>query len=196
MPILASLIFFLTYLDIYHLYLDINEHSFLCNLQIEKLKNLHRTRPFAVTYTGMIVSSMDGGHVHDCVNLFEHSKTVTAPDIGLINAMLKVYGRNDMFLKSKELFEDTLRNNLGSEIKENSHNHGLRADAFTFGCMLEASASAQQWEYFEYVYKEMALSGYQVDQRKHSALLVEASRAGKVLHIPFICIATNYYIFL
>ncbi|KAL8476921.1 hypothetical protein ACS0TY_029282 [Phlomoides rotata] len=148
-------------------------------LEIEKLKALRRTRPLAVTYTGMIISSMDGGHFHNCVNIFEHSKTLTAPDIGLINAMLKVYGRNDMFLKSKELFEDILRNDLGSEIREHGHNHGPRADAFTFSCMLEASARAQQWEYFEYVYKEMALSGHQVDQRKHSALLVEASRAGK-----------------
>lgn len=131
----------------------------------------------------MIKSSMDGGHVHDCVNLFEHSKIVTAPDVGLINAMLKVYGRNDMFLKSKELFEETLRSDLGSEISKHSHDHGPRADAFTFSCMLEASASAQQWEYFEYVYKEMSLLGHQVDQHKHSALLIEASRAGKVLHL-------------
>ncbi|KAK6125263.1 hypothetical protein DH2020_041007 [Rehmannia glutinosa] len=57
--------------------------------------------------------------------------------------------------------------------------HGWRAYVYTFSSMLEASASALQWEYFEYIYKEMTLSGYQVDQRKHSALLVEASRAGK-----------------
>lgn len=153
-------------------------------LQIEKLKNLRPTRPLAVTFTGMIMSSMDGGHVHDCVSLYEHSKTLMAPDIGLINAMLKVYGRNDMFLKAKELFEETRRNDFGSEIGEHGHGSFAKADAFTFGSMLEASASALQWEYFEYVYKEMTLSGHQVDRHKHSALLVEASRAGKVLHAP------------
>lgn len=112
---------------------------------------------------------MDGGHVQDCISLYDHCKTLMAPDIGLINAMLKVYGRNDMFLKAKELFEET----------------STRADAFTFGSMLETSARALQWEYFEYVYKEMTLSGHQVDQRKHSALLVEASKAGKVHHALF-----------
>ncbi|KAI8028814.1 Pentatricopeptide repeat-containing protein [Camellia lanceoleosa] len=45
--------------------------------------------------------------------------------------------------------------------------------------MLETSASALQWEYFEYVFREMALSGYQLDHSKHTFLLVEASRAGK-----------------
>ncbi|TKY55608.1 Pentatricopeptide repeat-containing protein [Spatholobus suberectus] len=48
--------------------------------------------------------------------------------------------------------------------------------------MLEASASAQQWEYFEHVYREMIVSGYQLDQNKHLSLLVKASRAGK-LHL-------------
>lgn len=150
-------------------------------LQIEKLKNLSPTRTLAVTFTGMIMSSFDGGYVHDCVSIYEHSKTITAPDIGLINAMLKVYGRNDLFLKAKGLFEETQRNNLDSETGENVNGYFPKADAYTFGSMLEASASALQWEYFEYVYKEMTLSGHRVDQRKHSALLVEASKAGKVL---------------
>ncbi|PIN13844.1 hypothetical protein CDL12_13539 [Handroanthus impetiginosus] len=146
-------------------------------LEIEKLKNLHPTRALVVTFTGMIMSSMDGGHIHDCVSLYKHSKTVLAPDIGLINAMLKVYGRNDMFLKAKELFEETTRNDLSFEISERGS--FPKPDEYTFGAMLEASASALQWEYFESVYKEMTLSGYRIDQRKHSVLIVEASRAGK-----------------
>ncbi|XP_051126933.1 pentatricopeptide repeat-containing protein At5g67570, chloroplastic isoform X2 [Andrographis paniculata] len=137
-------------------------------LEIERMRNLHPTRPLAVAFTGMIKSSMDGGHVHDCVSLYEHSKTLSAPDIGLVNAMLKVYGRNDLFHRARELFEETRRN--GSDPKP---------DAYTFTSILEASAGAHQWEYFEHVYKEMTLSGFQVDQRKHSTLLVEASRAGK-----------------
>ncbi|KAL0332347.1 UNVERIFIED_CONTAM: Pentatricopeptide repeat-containing protein, chloroplastic [Sesamum calycinum] len=148
-------------------------------LEIEKLKNVRPTRPLAVTFTGMILSSMDGGHVNDCVSLYEHSKTLISPDIGLINAMLKVYGRNDMFLKAKELFEETMRNYLGSEIGESGHGSSPKADVYTFSVMLEVAASALQWEYFEYVYKEMTLSGHQLDHHKHSALLVEASRAGK-----------------
>ncbi|XP_047962879.1 pentatricopeptide repeat-containing protein At5g67570, chloroplastic [Salvia hispanica] len=143
--------------------------------EVEKLKNLRPKRPLAVTFTGMILSSMDGGHVQDCISLYEYCKTRMAPDIGLINAMLKVYGRNDMFLKAKELFEETRRNDSGSQVGE----HGAKADSFTFSSMLETSASALQWEYFEHVYKEMTLSGHQIDQRKHSSLLVKASEAGK-----------------
>ncbi|XP_011099383.1 pentatricopeptide repeat-containing protein At5g67570, chloroplastic isoform X1 [Sesamum indicum] len=148
-------------------------------LEIEKLKNVRSTRPLAVTFTGMIMSSMDGGHVNDCVSLYEHSKTLMSPDIGLINAMLKVYGRNDMFLKAKELFEETIRSYLGSEIGKSGQGSSPKADMYTFSSMLEAAASALQWEYFEYVYKEMTLSGHQLDHHTHSAVLVEASRAGK-----------------
>ncbi|KAL3618871.1 hypothetical protein CASFOL_037099 [Castilleja foliolosa] len=148
-------------------------------LEIEMLKNLRPTKSLAVTFTGMIKSSMDGGHVQCCISLYEHSKTLMAPNIGVINAMLKVYGRNDMFIKAKELFEETRRHDLLSETGRQSHDSYPEADAFTFSSMLETSACALQWEYFEYVYKEMNLSGYQLDQRKHSALLVEASKAGK-----------------
>lgn len=154
-------------------------------LQVEKLKNLRPKRPLAVTFTGMIISSMDGGHVQGCISLYEHCKTLMPPDIGLINAMLKVYGRNDMFLKAKELFEETRRNDSGSKTGENCHFSLVKADAFTFGCMLKTSATALQWEYFEYVYKEMTLAGYQINQSKHSSLLVEASKAGKVFRFLF-----------
>ncbi|KAL2499587.1 Pentatricopeptide repeat-containing protein [Abeliophyllum distichum] len=148
-------------------------------LEIEKLKKLRQTRPLVVTFTGMILSSMKGGHVHDCVSIFEHCKTLVSPDIGIINAMLKAYGQNDMFLKAKELFEETKKHDSGSEININGHNSSPKPDAYTFSSMLEASASALQWEYFEYVYKEMTLSGYQLFRSKHAVLLVEASRAGK-----------------
>lgn len=159
-------------------------------MQIEKMRNLHPTRSLAVSFTGMIMSSMDGGHVHDCVSLYEHCKTILNPDIGLINAMLKVYVRNDMFLKAKELFEETRKNSDGSEIVEHRSSCFPLADAYTFSAMLEASSSALQWDYFEHVYKDMTLSGHPIDTRKHSTLLVEASRAGKV---PF-CFTLSYHI--
>ncbi|XP_022843783.1 pentatricopeptide repeat-containing protein At5g67570, chloroplastic [Olea europaea var. sylvestris] len=148
-------------------------------LEIEKLRKLRQTRPLVVTFTGMILSSMNGGHVSDCVSIFEHCRTLVAPDIGIINAMLKVYGQNDMFLKAKELFEETKKHDSVSEINENGHRSSPKPDAYTFSSMLEASASALQWEYFEYVYKEMILSGYQLFRSKHDKLLVQASRAGK-----------------
>nr|GMC62709.1 pentatricopeptide repeat-containing protein At5g67570, chloroplastic [Ipomoea batatas] len=141
-------------------------------LEIEKLRSLRRIRPLAVTFTGMILSSMDGGHINNCISIYEHSKNYCEPDIGIINAMLKVYGRNDMFLEAKELYELTKKVDVDSQIS-------LSPDIYTFSSMLEASARALQWEYFESVYKEMSLVGYQLDQKKHAYLLVDASKAGK-----------------
>ncbi|KAK6923153.1 Pentatricopeptide repeat [Dillenia turbinata] len=139
-------------------------------MEIEKLKGKPLTKPLEVTFTGMIMSSLDGGHVDDCLSLFEHMKDHCCPNIGTINAMLKVYGKNDMFSKAKELYEQT---------KITADGQSLIPDLYTYSSMLEASASAQQWEYFESVYKEMSLSGFQIDQNKHAWMLVEASKAGK-----------------
>ncbi|KAD4888248.1 hypothetical protein E3N88_20321 [Mikania micrantha] len=147
-------------------------------VEIKKMKRLPLTRPLVVTFTGMILSSMDGGHIGNCIRIFDISKEHCAPDIGIINAMLKVYGRSDMFFEAKELFEDTKRSN-GHNISVGRDGPFVSPDAYTFGEMLRVSASSHQWEYFDYVYKEMVFSGYQLDQNKHSFLLVEASRAGK-----------------
>lgn len=147
------------------------------------MKRLSHAKPLEVTFTGMIMSSMDGGHIADCISIFEHMKSLCVPNIGTINTMLKVYGRSDMFSKAKELFEDVKRRNSDSYTSQNGGGTALIPDEYTFSSMLEASASALQWEYFEYVYREMALSGYQLDQSKHASLLVEASKAGKVNHV-------------
>lgn len=141
-------------------------------LEVKKLKKFPHTKPLEVTFTGMIMSSFKGGHIDSCISIFQHIKEHCAVDIGIVNAMLKVYGRNDMFSKAKELFEAT------KSVKSDSTS-SLSADAYTYSMMLEASASAHQWEYFECVYKEMALSGYLLDQSKHVSLLIKAARAGK-----------------
>ncbi|GAB4846886.1 hypothetical protein Ancab_025894 [Ancistrocladus abbreviatus] len=148
-------------------------------IEIEKLKRLPHSKPLAVAFTGTILSSMDGGHVNDCISIFEHMKCHCAPNIGTINVMLEVYGRNDMFWEAKDLFEKTKRLEFGCGSCLDKGDPSLISDVFTYGSMLKASARAQQWEYFEYVYKEMSLSGCQLDQTKHAPLLLEASRAGK-----------------
>ncbi|XP_060194379.1 pentatricopeptide repeat-containing protein At5g67570, chloroplastic isoform X2 [Lycium barbarum] len=149
-------------------------------LEIEKLKMLRHTRPLAVTFTGMIFSSMDGGHIDGCICIYENSKKHCEPDIGIINAMLKVYGKNDMFYKAKELFEWAKTKDPGPQLCQGNLSSSRRPDAYTYTSMLESSACSLQWEYFEYVYKEMALAGYHLDQSRHANLLVEASKAGKV----------------
>lgn len=114
---------------------------------------------------------MDGGHIDDCICIFEYMQDHCAPNVGTVNTMLKVYSQNDMFSTAKVLFE---------EVKVAKSD--LRPDAYTYNLMLEASSRGHQWEYFEHVYKEMILSGYHLDQNKHLPLLVKASRAGK-LHL-------------
>ncbi|RZC62778.1 hypothetical protein C5167_024553 [Papaver somniferum] len=148
-------------------------------LEIEKMKKLTLTKPLEVAFTGMILSCLDGGHVDDCISIFKQMKNHCAPNIGTINAMLKVYRHSDMFLKAKELFEDTKRRGSVNDANSNGGRSYLALDVYTYSSMLEASASAHQWEYFEYVYKEMHLCGFQLDQNKHAWLLVQASIAGK-----------------
>lgn len=149
------------------------------------MKQLPHGKPLEITFTGLITSSMEGGHVDECISIFQRMKHYCKPNIGTINIMLKVYGRNDMFSKAKELFEEATGANSDYYISPGSNAPLLKPDEYTYSAMLEASARAQQWEYFEYVYKMMALSGYQLDQSKHISLLVEASKAGKVSYIHF-----------
>ncbi|XP_077220238.1 tetratricopeptide repeat (TPR)-like superfamily protein isoform X2 [Tasmannia lanceolata] len=147
-------------------------------VEVEKMKKIPLSKPLEVAFTGMIQSCMDGGHVKHCISIFEHMKDYCNPNIGTINAMLKVYGRNDMFAQAKELFEETKKTSSGFETYLGDHTC-IIPDAYSYSSMLEASASAHRWEYFEYVYKEMTLCGSRLDQNKHACVLVEASRAGK-----------------
>ncbi|KAL0921747.1 hypothetical protein M5K25_008852 [Dendrobium thyrsiflorum] len=146
-------------------------------MEVEKLKTLPHTKPLEVTFTGMILASLDGGYANECISIYEYMKDHCTPNIGTINAMLKVYGCSDMFAKAKQLFEAIKDAYLG--VEASAEVRALKPDAYTFTSMLVASASACQWEFFEHVYKEMALYGCMLDMSKHSWLLVEASKAGK-----------------
>ncbi|CAA7034633.1 unnamed protein product [Microthlaspi erraticum] len=138
-------------------------------LEVGKMKRLENCRPLEITFTGLIAASLNGGHVDDCLAIFQYMKDKCDPNIGTVNTMLRVYGRNDMFMEAKELFEEIVR-------EKETH---LMPDEYTYSFMLEASARSLQWEYFEHVYQTMILSGYQIDQTKHTPMLIEASRAGK-----------------
>ncbi|MED6193931.1 hypothetical protein PIB30_119019 [Stylosanthes scabra] len=149
--------------------------------EVEKIRRLSHARPLEVTFTGMIMSSMDGGHLDDCICIFEYMKDVCTPNIGAINTMLKVYGQNDMFSKAKELFDQVreLRSDTIASQEGVGSGSSIIPDVYTYSAMLEASASAHQWEYYEHVYKEMIIFGCKLDQNKLVTLLVKASRAGK-----------------
>ncbi|XWS45136.1 hypothetical protein CRYUN_Cryun15aG0110900 [Craigia yunnanensis] len=111
-------------------------------IEVDKMKKLPHRKPLEITFTGLIMASVDGGH-------------------------------------AKELFEEINKAKSGPYDSLNGKFANVIPDGYTFSLMLEASASALQWEYFEYDYKEMALCGYQLDQTKYAILLVEASRDGK-----------------
>lgn len=147
--------------------------------QVEKMEQLRLTKPLEFAFTGMILASFDGGYISECISIFESMKDYCTPNIGTINVMLKVYGRCDMFGKAKDLFETTTYSVCSSQPRIRDHS-SLKADVYTYSSILEASASAQQWEYFENVYRQMTLSQHHLDQSKYSWLLIKASRAGKV----------------
>ncbi|KAF8081999.1 hypothetical protein N665_0853s0011 [Sinapis alba] len=138
-------------------------------LEVGRMKRLENCKPLEITFTGLIAASLNGGHVDDCMAIFQYMKDKCDPNIGTVNTMLRVYGRNDMFIEAKELFEEIVR-------EKETH---LVPDEYTYSFMLEASARSLQWEYFEHVYQTMILSGYRIDQTKHVQMLIEASRAGK-----------------
>ncbi|KAL2322849.1 hypothetical protein Fmac_027228 [Flemingia macrophylla] len=161
---------------------DMERRGVIRTASVDKIRSLPHARPLEFTFTGMIKSSMDGGHIDDCICIFEYMKDHCAPNIGAINTMLKVYGRNDMFTKAKVLFDEVKVAKAEFCATPESGNSSVVPDMYTYNSMLEASASAQQWEYFERVYREMIVHGYQLDQNKHLSLLVKASRAGK-LHL-------------
>lgn len=145
-----------------------------------------------MTFTGLILSAMNGGYISDCISIFERMNHLCTPNIGTINAMLKAYGCGDMFTEAKELFESIEKNVSGLET---AGYVSFKPDEYTYSSMLEISASAHQWEYFEYVYREMALYGYQLDLKKNAGLLVGASRAGKV-HCKYFVVCTHIFMFI
>ncbi|KAL2322842.1 hypothetical protein Fmac_027221 [Flemingia macrophylla] len=158
---------------------DMERRGVIRTASVDKIRSLPHARPLEFTFAGMIKSSMDGGHIDDCICIFEYMKDHCAPNIGAINTMLKVYGQNDMFTKAKVLFDEVKVAKAEFCATAESGNSSVVPDMYTYNSMLEASASAQQWVYFEHVYREMIIHGYQLDQNKLLSLLVKASRAGK-----------------
>ena len=54
-------------------------------------------------------------------------------------------------------------------------------DKFTFNTMLEACVDAERWDDFEYVYGKMLEYRIPFNGRRHLRMIMEASRAGKVV---------------
>ncbi|GLJ53573.1 hypothetical protein SUGI_1142920 [Cryptomeria japonica] len=147
-------------------------------LQVEKIRRVAK-KPLYVTYTGLIKASMDSGHLQDCITIFDHMQKFCAPNIITCNMMLKLYGQHHMFKEATSLFEGIKRGKIWPQ-KFSDGDPTLIPDITTYIAMLEACMVVQEWDYFENVYQDMLLKGYQLDKRQHSSLIVAASRAGKV----------------
>ncbi|XP_039054249.1 pentatricopeptide repeat-containing protein At5g67570, chloroplastic-like, partial [Hibiscus syriacus] len=61
-------------------------------IEVDKIKKLPTRKPLEITFTGLIMASLDGGYVDDCISIFQYMEDHCAPNIGTINAMLRVYG--------------------------------------------------------------------------------------------------------
>ncbi|KAH9307815.1 hypothetical protein KI387_035726, partial [Taxus chinensis] len=145
---------------------------------VEKLRECPPVKPLAVTFTGLIQCSAEAGHIHDCISIFMYMQEFCAPNIGTVNAMIKAYGKNNMFEEARVLFERIKKGRIGQQ-NPVSNDTKLSPDIFTYNAILEACAVADKWEYLDNVYKQMVLHGHSIDQNRHAWLIVAASRAGK-----------------
>eukprot|EP01018_Ginkgo_biloba_P030338 Gb_38669 [translate_table: standard] len=146
-------------------------------LQVEKIRKVAR-KPLYVTYTGLIQTCMESGHLHDCISIFHHMQKFCAPNIVTCNIMMKLYGQNHMFEEAKSLFQEIRKGRVGSQSLCDS-DPNLTPDIITYTAMLEACVVAGEWDYFENVYQKMLLRGYQYNNKQHAGLIVAASKAGK-----------------
>lgn len=143
-------------------------------LQVEKICRVGNKPPY-VAYTGLIKTCMECGHLQECTFIFHEMQKDCAPNIITCNMMMKLYAQNHMFKEAKSLFQQIKNGRIGPENTDVM----LKPDRITYTAILEACAMAQEWDYFETVYQNMLLEGYQFDNKKHSSLIVAASKAGK-----------------
>lgn len=143
-------------------------------LQVEKICRVGN-KPLYVAYTGLIQACMESGHLQECTFIFHEMQKVCAPNIITCNMMMKLYAQNQMLKEAKSLFQQIKKGRIGPQNSDVL----LKPDIITYTAMLEACARAQEWDYFETVYQNMLLEGYQFDNKQHSSLIVAASKAGK-----------------
>lgn len=143
-------------------------------LQVEKIRRVGN-KPLYVAYTGLIQACMESRHLKECTFIFHEMQKVCAPNIITCNMMMKLYAQNHMFKEAKSLFQQIRKGRIGPENSDVM----LKPDIITYTAILEACAMAQEWDYFETVYQNMLLEGYQFNNKQHSSLIVAASKAGK-----------------
>lgn len=106
--------------------------------------------------------------------------------------MLKAYTEHAMFEEAKGLFQKMLED-ANRACNQPNYKDKVVPDFYTFNTMLDSCVRQQQWEDLELVYKQMLQYGYPFNAKRHIWMIMEASRAGKVLFYPFILCLQGCY---
>lgn len=146
--------------------------------QIDKICKV-ANKPLVVTYTGLIQACLDSGNVQNGSYIFEQMHKFCSPNIVTCNIMLNGYLENGLFDKAKDLFQQMLddSNQISSKA---DYKDRVFPDNYTFNTMLDACVAEKKWDDFAFVYQRMLHHGYHFNAKRHTRMLMEACRAGKV----------------
>ncbi|KAJ0435528.1 putative tetratricopeptide-like helical domain superfamily [Helianthus annuus] len=147
-------------------------------VQIEKVCKV-ANKPLVVTYTGLIQASLDSGKIESGTYIFKHMHKFCSPNLVTYNIMLKGYLDHHMFEDAKQLFYKLLENGNHVTSKVDSR-HVVLPDIHTFNLMLDACLVNKKWDDLEFVYTKMLQHGYYFNAKRHSHMILEACKAGKV----------------
>ncbi|XP_071706619.1 pentatricopeptide repeat-containing protein At1g30610, chloroplastic [Rutidosis leptorrhynchoides] len=147
-------------------------------VQIEKVCKV-ANKPLVVTYTGLIQASLDSGKIESGIYIFKHMNKFCSPNLVTYNIMLKGYLDHHKFDEARRLFDNLLENGKHATNKD-VYKHVVLPDIHTFNLMLEACLINQRWDDLEFVYTKMLQHGFYFNAKRHSHMILEACKAGKV----------------
>ncbi|KAI3719705.1 hypothetical protein L6452_20607 [Arctium lappa] len=147
-------------------------------VQIQKVCKV-ANKPLVVTYTGLIQASLDSGKIESGIYIFNHMHKFCSPNLVTYNVMLKGYLDHHRFEDARQLFHKLLENR--SHVTSSAdYRHTVLPDIHTFNLMLDVCFVNQRWDDLEFFYTRMLQHGYYFNAKRHSRMILEASKAGKV----------------
>nr|XP_043624166.1 pentatricopeptide repeat-containing protein At1g30610, chloroplastic [Erigeron canadensis] len=147
-------------------------------VQIEKVCKV-ANKPLVVTYTGLIQASLDSGIIESGIYIFNHMCKFCSPNLVTYNIMLKGYLDHHKFDEARQLFHKLLEN--GKHVTNKvDYRQVVLPDIHTFNLMLDACLVNERWDDFEFVYTRMLQHGFYFNAKRHSHMIIEACKAGKV----------------
>lgn len=136
-------------------------------------------KPLVVTYTGLIQACLDSGKIESGVKIFNHMCNFCSPNLVTYNIMLKGYLDHNRFEEAQKLFYKLLEN--GKRVTSNDdYRHVVLPDIHTFNLMLDTCFFNKKWDDVEFIYTKMLQHGFHFNPKRHSRIILEARKAGKV----------------